>query len=444
MALYCSEECLEDYEEQLLEQQILNETYFGRTPGIMKCFDAFCDYRHKYVNNNILKSRLGAQTDPDLERFCVEMEREFGFDSFSFMAIPGEDVNAFTIGNLYGNPSDIEVTRTGYKFKKEAKVGAIVASFQGLLFNAEYTDEEMFATLLHEIGHNFSASANPIMCGTTIADTLITSVDCIVNQDYKRLAVYLGAQNKLIKKLTAKWFRKVSNENPITTQFLMAYEFIVNTYFAIMQELGFFRMLPKLVSTVMKRVLSMFKMPLTMYKGYMDERFADAFPAYYGFGTDLATTLNKFGKRNSFSRIANAVGNIPIVGHITNLMFFPLTRLLVFSDVHPDTIERCKSTLNALKEDLKDPGLRPQARKQLEQDIKDFENKMNHILETESKIGNPHVVDAIYNKFMWNKTTTGGPKMRALDPTQSFHKLTNKMKKVKNESYDYISDTEIV
>ena len=70
MGIYSVNEC---------QEQILNEVYFGYTPGIARVFSAFQDFRHKHVvDRKFFMGNIDADNDPDLRKFIQEVEREFG------------------------------------------------------------------------------------------------------------------------------------------------------------------------------------------------------------------------------------------------------------------------------------------------------------------------------------------------------------------------------
>ena len=49
MGIYSGEDAIACLEAKQF-RQVVNEAYFGRTPGINRCFNAFCDFRHKYLD----------------------------------------------------------------------------------------------------------------------------------------------------------------------------------------------------------------------------------------------------------------------------------------------------------------------------------------------------------------------------------------------------------
>lgn len=63
------------------------------------------------------------------------------------------------------NMQNLVVTSSkGYRFKPEAKVSTDIAITSKLLFDPNFTDGEILAILLHEIGHNFESVMNQNLC----------------------------------------------------------------------------------------------------------------------------------------------------------------------------------------------------------------------------------------------------------------------------------------
>ena len=80
------------------QYEAINEVYFGQTPGIMRCFDAFSAWRQKYVTDSkFFMLSNGAETDPLLLKFEREVEREFNIASFSFVIENNDMANMCTL-----------------------------------------------------------------------------------------------------------------------------------------------------------------------------------------------------------------------------------------------------------------------------------------------------------------------------------------------------------
>lgn len=182
MGLYADKTLIEQKQHENF-LQVVNEVYFGRTAGINRVFNTYCDWREKYVNSIIIgKGNINAQSDPLLKVFCREVEKEFGFYSISIILDQTDTPNMMTSVPIFGTgPSKIEVTKTGYRFKEEAKVSAIFIMNAGMVFDSKYTNEESFAIFLHEVGHNFQNSANNTLIGLNWAYELVYIYDLVLS-----------------------------------------------------------------------------------------------------------------------------------------------------------------------------------------------------------------------------------------------------------------------
>lgn len=74
MSIFANEQALDSYQNKQMFQ-VVNEAYFGRTPGINKVYNAFCDWRDKYKNNRIIgKGNVSAMNDKLLRYFRKTVE----------------------------------------------------------------------------------------------------------------------------------------------------------------------------------------------------------------------------------------------------------------------------------------------------------------------------------------------------------------------------------
>lgn len=222
MSIFASEQALDLYQnKQML--RVVNEAYFGRTPGITRCFNAFCDFRDQYVGHGFINSirHIDIDHDKNLKLFCKEMEREFGLDSFSFIVKNDPTVNMATYPIYFKSnrrPKDnVEVTKYGYKFKKDIEMSIIIISYTGLLLDEKYSNEQVFATVLHEVGHNFQEYLNGNVHSLTSGIAIIQIINDLIlllsgNPDVlKRVKTYLFMSDPT-HKLLSRWFNSITSD----------------------------------------------------------------------------------------------------------------------------------------------------------------------------------------------------------------------------------------
>lgn len=445
-----------EQKQDTIFRQVLNETYFGRTPGINRVFNAFCDFRDKYKNNRLIgKSDMSAQSDPLLKTFVREIEREFGFYSVSIILNNSDSTNMMTSIPVFGvGPNKVEITKTGYRYKKDAKVSTIFIVIPGLLFNAEYSNEECFAVFLHEIGHNFQNSLNSTLIGLNWATNLIyifNAIEAGLKGDIEKLMFQIasiGTSTNIFNTEVSKAFNKIVVDNDAVAKMYSFFSFLYNTCSDIRSQ---FRIIKNIVQIPFALIIggleSLIKLafnPIGSYYGYMGERFADGFPPSYGFGAEKASALMKMDKTSSyFGFIGKVIDSVPVVGHVYNAMLIPGLMITTFGDVHPETYARLYSILNDLKADLNDPNLDPKLKKQLEEEIARYEKAIEQNFAEAKRINNPELARVWFSEFMYYHAK-GGLKYRLFDVENKFRITTNAtVSDIKQGKYDIISKTKI-
>ena len=414
MGLYSDENFIAAMETKQFVQA-LNETYFGRTAGINRCFNAFCDFRHKYVDSSFLRGikNIDADHDKDLRRFIAEMERQFGFYSFSFIisnslsenmaTIPilfydkRERKNQFSHGKYRPNRSNIREwvysDKEGYHFNKDLEASCIIIANAQMLFNEELTDEEAFAIVLHEVGHNFQSFLNNDMLALGSVNCFLMYIMFIIDLYFRLITGDYGGYVQdlfnllLVDQNSHKSLSKLYND-------LTSEENKNNVY-------SYFNFIKGLLSVPREILMSVIMVPLapvlglaagirqflsnlsiigtiTHAYGYMGEQMADNFPTYYGFGkANVNAQVNKMP--SPFGPLSQGVGKIPIVGHLYNFTLLPAQMLLSISDVHPADVVRAKSIINSMKTDLNDPALSPKLRAELKKQVDESEELVDKV-----------------------------------------------------------------
>ena len=445
MALFASDSCLESYQDKKFIQAI-NEVYFGRTPGITRCFNAFCDFRSKYVGRGFINAirHIDIDHDKDLKIFCKEMEREFGLDSFSFVIKNDPTLNMYTYPIFFKanrKPKDnVEITKTGYKFKKDIDMSIIIGCTTGFILNEKYSDEQIFAAVLHEVGHNFQEYLNGNVHSLHSAIGLVQIISDIINLLSGNIMVVQNLKTYLFNsdpshRALSKWFNSVTSDtdrNNIYSYFnfvrgilqlpsnLLADVILVPLYPVLKILSGYVSILNKmsLVGAVVAT------------HGYLGEVIADNFASYYGFGEALATALDQM--ESGF--LSAKLQHIPLIGHIYNFMMLPGDLLLSLGDVHPSNAARAYDVLQSMKYDLQDPSLSPELKKKLATEIEHYEKTMNKIYDDKSRIQNAQVIQGIFDKaiftggsmrYSWNSSLWGDPAVEARKATNNLRESTS-------------------
>ena len=138
---------------------MLNEAFVGKTPILEDIEKKIGEARKKikyYSANNTLKEVL------EINRL---FEKQFGMEVYALQIYPSNTVNAYTqvLAANFDIAEDIIMhdwveanSSMGYRFKKDNNFCILVNIATSLICDEQYTDEEIVAILLHELGHNFA------------------------------------------------------------------------------------------------------------------------------------------------------------------------------------------------------------------------------------------------------------------------------------------------
>ena len=133
------------------------------------------------------------KTNKDVLKFNRMVEKLFGFSSFALNISPNQTINAYTWGTTVFKSKE-ELKRMINSLKASANTGFYHDSSSGLvtgictlnigLINCnDFTDEEIIACILHEIGHNFFEA--------------VTDKDCVYSLVFKIVKVLSDINRKI-------------------------------------------------------------------------------------------------------------------------------------------------------------------------------------------------------------------------------------------------------
>ena len=466
LGIYANRALLEQKSDQAFIQAI-NEVYFGRTSGINRCFNAFCDFREKYTDDSFLRGikYIDVDHDKDLKRFCEEMERQFGFESFSFIIKNTIEVNMCTIPISFwqnGIPSKhniknwVYMDKEGYHFNKDARASCIIISYAQMLFDVNLSNEEAFSIVMHEVGHNFQAFLNGDMLNMSFVSNIIKVysiiMDIFINlyymnpdgiiTDIENIALSTQISHRGLSKLYNRLTEDTTRNNLYSyfnfiSGILKVPRNIANA--VIMLPLAPILGLAAGAITFLTSFGSLVNLFSHTYD-YAGEQMADNFPTYYGFGVSRVSSQLK--SPSPFGPLVQGAGKIPVIGHIYNFLLMPAQMLLDIGDEHPATSTRCKSVINSMKTDLNDPSLSPKLRAQLAKEISSAEKVMDDYFKKASDITDPQAFKVFYDKCIY-ASANGGFKYRTFRSIFNLDKGVQQMSPSLKESAS-IADTKII
>ena len=334
----------------------LNEVYFGKE-SIKSFQDAFSKVRKKIKGKPVNSS---TNIDPEILKFNRIAESTFGFKSYAlyiqYSYLP--NAYAFPVDTFY-TPEErkrilnsLTADASGFKYKKVFPgVSFIMAINAGMIDDDRYSDEELVAVMLHEVGHSFFEAV-------TDPDDRYTTA--------RRMNGIVSKVNDLIKE-------KIKQGKAVTTDIINAELIKFNTAFnAVKKTLS--KVLPGSFHESMEDNMKRRRFD------YTNEKFADTFAAMFGYGEELHSCLVKMTD-NIYKDYYGTVKPRPdFLDQIDAYIYYFndfLEYVLNVQDEHPKKLARIKTSVDYIKRELAKEGLDPKMKKELIDEL----SRLNKIID---------------------------------------------------------------
>ena len=364
----------------------LSEAYIGKTQTLLEMEDAIGQIRAR-----ALRKFTDINKSPEVLAFNRLMEKQFGMDCFALYVDQSDTINAYTmvVGAkldiaLKDNISDwVEGDRVnGYRWKSGNQLCIMACIYMGLIKDPSFTNEEILAILLHELGHNF-------------ADAIY---DDIKMQHYKyaqflRAYLIVAAIMSFGLLIPLSISEYINNTNKHERK--KGKKTRKNIFRGISQGLhAVGSNITNFLNSVSARLKGgsaweRYKMYLDShaYKdtarksvGRQNEVIADKFAGIYGYGPAQVSALFKMDKIES--KAERFVKKIPLIGKDNNDSFNAAIVDLNDYDVHPHNIQRANEEIALLKREVERKDVDPKLKKMMLEQITQIQN----ILKEETKI----------------------------------------------------------
>lgn len=377
----------------------INEAYIGKTKDILAMEKALHNIRADHMGDVYF-------ANVDTSEFNRLAEKVFGFKTFALQVFPSNVYNAYTVPidvkldmNSLNTKKNSLCDKKGFKYKKEAGYCCITSISSGLIFSYDFSDAEIMAIILHEIGHNFASVVDKgigVDQFTFKYTYVILQLVDIVMGDAASLNIPL---NRL-------------------DEFKIKFEEILKKKLpGAMVIVGVFRGLKGLASDVYRNIMALLSavFPLNAYgaiikkitkfilkpTGYINEKIADNFATVYGYGPELTTALSKFEKGSGVV-VSDTINEIPLIGDLVALKNLPAEIIVSAFDEHPAFIERSQDQIRLLENELKKSSLDPKMKKVIEAQIKDITEARDKYLNTREDVHNATVYKRIWYSFVFD------------------------------------------
>lgn len=327
--------------------EALNEVYFGRGP-VEPLQKQITKLRNKLAFKPVTSN---TNMDPEVLKFNRLAESIFGFNSFSLYIQPNNMPNAyaFPVDTYFADDERKKILNavisspTGFKYDKAfAQVNLVIAIHTGLLEMTEITDEEIMATILHEIGHGFFEAITDNECEFSTARKIIAMMTDVTKFAKDKVAHGKFVTEKIIDMELSRFNGMIS---------------------------GVAKHLNKVKNKIFKKFVHE-SMEDNMKKNridYTNEKFADTFAAMYGYGEECHS-----GDIKIFNVITKEFYGVKTYSHLAEIVKMYkmysedfLAYILGIQDPHPAELARIKTTADYLKRELAKEGLDPKMKKEM-------------------------------------------------------------------------------
>lgn len=366
----------------------LNEVYIGKKASLLEMEKVIHELRSPYLrkNGNNYSGAISAVRDKNLLLLEKLIEEEFGFKNLYLTISNKPYMNAWThpidfyLDSSMNMQNLVVTSSKGYRFKPEAKVSTDIAITSKLLFDPSFTDGEILAILLHEIGHNFESVMNQNLCTFSQLYSFLIFMTGLSGQITNLLYT-----SNTIKDFENNIKRFIVRSNGVgtlvgfgsmisasVTKILVELEGVINIV-----TLGTGKLAIMALNTA-NRFFNPAQFILDFIysiPGKGKENLADSFCYIYGYGEEQISALSKMDSKE-MSDIETQFNNVPILASIKDIFSYPATLLAYFLDPHPLVVKRCKNIINDCKYDIEHEE-DPRVRKELIEQMKKLEKAQN-------------------------------------------------------------------
>lgn len=404
------------------KQVPLNEVYFGKTIGIQKVFDAFCEIRKACRKKDGFNVKDSINSSTEVLKFNRAMEDEFGFSDFTVIFMPAMAYQAMTLPigfrldfNMINPGKYLIASKEGFKYKKEAKYATMVMMSYGIMFGTEFTEEEAFAVFLHEVGHNFASAVSTNLCvlnninivytEAMILQSMFNVVQLRKNIKTSQLLQYLATGALNIFTTTSvftdivSYVTKLAADNSVLAGIgRIAKFYIAIIAFSLPVEQRAMAAITNFIDILRSNKINKINFLINSFKnqlgqiledpfkfpvlaiGYGNENFSDNFPTIYGFGPALTSGLLKLQYGTKGSIIGSVIETAPILNNLMDAALIPLEVIFGMFDPHPTTAARGENQIALLKAETEKSNIDPKMKKRILSDIKSIQDSQKKLM----------------------------------------------------------------
>ena len=292
----------------LYNVQAINEMYIGKTKEVQELQQIIHDVRTNYLVDPKDIKNFNKYSDISRDKGLVTLGDKiasiWGFKESSVNVYISEYANAYTYPVTYSldiEPENMIVKgANGYKYSKKSNFYVLFYISSAVMCNSLYTDEEVMAILLHEIGHSFTLvtedKCSLVQAGRSCSLTYYIS-QMFDNPWY---AVTLVQNTNMYRKVMAQIQKKNKDGKGVyvSVDYIKKFSDMIEKLFILPFKLtGIDALLTKWSASdfamQIKRTTHNERAMKNLANNRTDEYMSDSFAMMYGYGAQQSSALTR-------------------------------------------------------------------------------------------------------------------------------------------------------
>ena len=255
------------------------------------------------------------------------------------------------------------------------------------MFSSQFTDAEITALLLHEVGHNFQTSiSGSARYLNFINKSLILLYSPILILMNPQVGPFRNLYTDIIKKIDKDYskyadvyYRVKDTVITLANAGISAIR-IFSNFSAMLNPIGVLQQIPQQILNNLN--LNTIILP----SGLKNEMVSDAFVSAYGYGPELTSVLSKISKSSGgmvADQIYRDIGG-PI-GAYFDLLCLPSKIICNIFDPHPNDIARLNNQYKYLSKELLDNEKNPKMKKEIQKQMSEIKSTIDKFVDAEEE-----------------------------------------------------------
>lgn len=375
------------------EFEALAEAFKGKSKPILELEKMIGENRKKYYGT--FKVGGGYYTDKDFVKIGDKIAKIFNLKVVDFNLVNDPGMNAFTVPAGFSMAANSNFTNSIVTKKKETmefkydNLSAVIRVTSGLWTSKEFTDGEVTAIILHEIGHNFQHEVNSGLKTYAICMYFVRMFNFIsvllTGNIPSAIAGFISSDSALRAGMNK--FAKDSGIGPIINICGGIIGFVRIIVYEILELIGRATLgIPTGAITMASLMINAGTNPIGLLVGMLTtpigkggENVSDVFAAEHGYGPELVSALAKMELDPDAS--ATMVGRIskkmPLFDSICTMFALPLMIVSFLFEEHPRTGKRAQNIVYELEKDLEKSDVSPAMKKEIKKQIEEVKEAVD-------------------------------------------------------------------